>query len=413
MKLTVEADGGSRGNPGLAAFGALVRERRNGRVLAERAGYLGEAVTNNVAEYSGLIAGLKAAVEIDPEAELEVRMDSKLVVSQMDGLWKIKNPDLAKLAAEARSVLGDRAVKFIWVPRAQNQAADALANEAMDGRGSVSRDYPVEDEPAERDADDGSGAGSVWGVAGERPGWEVTAPGMSMADAVRIAEATTSGTQRHPGKAGPITTIVLVRHGMSTDTDRDVFAGGIVPGPPLSRAGTLQAQAAAAELVRMTQVPWFGLAWPDLLLSSPTQRALQTAQALGAALSLEVEVDAGFAEESFGLWDGMTRAEVDARWPDGVTKWAYDARYVPEGGESRQEVGARVKDALQAVAQANRGKTVVIAAHAMTTRAAIGVALGAPPDAWFSFRVAPASINVLRLWDLGYTEVVCTNRTAG
>jgi probable phosphoglycerate mutase len=232
-----------------------------------------------------------------------------------------------------------------------------------------------------------------------------------MSDAVRIAQTTTSGTQRHPGAPGPITTIVLVRHGMSIDTDRDVFAGGVVPGPPLSEAGRLQAQAAAAELGRMLQVPWFGLERPDLLLSSPARRALETAQALGEALGLTPHIDEGFIEQDFGLWDGLTKTQVDARWPNGVEEWAADTRYVPEGGESREQVGRRIKDALERVARANLGKTVLVASHAMAVRAAIGAALGAPAEAWFGFRVAPASINVLRLWDLGYTEVVCTNRT--
>ncbi|MDR2373201.1 MAG: bifunctional RNase H/acid phosphatase [Bifidobacteriaceae bacterium] len=399
MKLIVEADGGSRGNPGRAAFGALVREAPSGRVLAERAAYLGESVTNNVAEYSGLIAGLRAALTLDPEAAVEVRMDSKLVVSQMSGAWKIKNADLGKLAAEARALIGPRAVAFTWVPRERNQAADALANEAMDELSVIERDFP----------------GAAPSAAGRGLGDGLTASGkvkLSMSDAVRLAQAAASGAQRHAGAPGPITTIVLVRHGMSVDTDRDVFAGSAAPGPPLSPAGRLQAEAAGAELSRMVAAPWFGLARPTALASSPSARALETAAALGAAFGLEVEVDHGFVEQDFGLWDGLTKAEVDAKWPGGVAKWASDPAYAPGGGESREQVGARVKAALERVARARLGQTVVIASHAIATRAAIGAALGAPANAWFTFRVAPASINILRLWDLGLTEVVCTNRTA-
>src|ERR1700712_1661964 len=89
--LTVEADGGSRGNPGPAGYGAVVREGAS--ILAERAASIGRA-TNNVAEYRGLIAGLEAASELDPQATLDVRMDSKLVVEQMSGRGEIKTPDI-------------------------------------------------------------------------------------------------------------------------------------------------------------------------------------------------------------------------------------------------------------------------------------------------------------------------------
>jgi ribonuclease H / adenosylcobalamin/alpha-ribazole phosphatase len=130
-RLVVEADGGSRGNPGPAAYGALVRDPETGVVLAERAQYLG-VTTNNVAEYSGLVAGLTAAKEIDPDAQVEVRLDSKLVVEQMTGRWKIKHEDMRRLALEARAILPVEQVTYEWVPRLQNSAADRLANAAMD-----------------------------------------------------------------------------------------------------------------------------------------------------------------------------------------------------------------------------------------------------------------------------------------
>ncbi|MCZ9344034.1 reverse transcriptase-like protein, partial [Streptomyces sp. TRM76130] len=88
--------------------------------------------TNNVAEYRGLLAGLRAAHGLDPEATVHVRMDSKLVVEQMSGRWKIKHPDLKPLATEARSVFPPDRVTYEWIPRASNKHADRLANEAMD-----------------------------------------------------------------------------------------------------------------------------------------------------------------------------------------------------------------------------------------------------------------------------------------
>jgi ribonuclease H / adenosylcobalamin/alpha-ribazole phosphatase len=128
----VEADGGSRGNPGPAGYGAVVRDAATGEVLAEVSDSLGRA-TNNVAEYSGLIAGLGAAAAIAPGADVEVRMDSKLVVEQMSGRWQIKHPAMRPLAAKARETAGAFGrVSYTWVPRSRNAHADRLANQAMD-----------------------------------------------------------------------------------------------------------------------------------------------------------------------------------------------------------------------------------------------------------------------------------------
>jgi len=131
-RLIVEADGGSRGNPGPAGYGAVVRDARTREVLAEVSEPIGRA-TNNVAEYGGLLAGLRAAAKLAPGAETEVRMDSRLVVEQMSGRWKIKHPGLRTLAeqvSQAARSLGR--VTYIWVPRERNTHADRLANQAMD-----------------------------------------------------------------------------------------------------------------------------------------------------------------------------------------------------------------------------------------------------------------------------------------
>ncbi|HEX5728129.1 reverse transcriptase-like protein [Microbacterium sp.] len=138
-RLLIEADGGSRGNPGVAAGGAVVIDEISGAVLSELGVYVGIA-SNNVAEYSGLIAGLESAVELDPEASLHVRMDSKLVVEQMSGRWKIKHPDMQTLAHRAQALIEGREVSFEWVPRLNNGRADAAANESMDLRASFHRD---------------------------------------------------------------------------------------------------------------------------------------------------------------------------------------------------------------------------------------------------------------------------------
>ena len=133
--LIVEADGGSRGNPGIAAGGAVVIDESTGEILAEVGVFVGVA-TNNVAEYSGLLAGLTRARQIDADASIHVRMDSKLVVEQMSGRWKIKHPDMRELALEAKSVIAGSTVTFEWIAREFNSRADSVANQSMDRRAS-------------------------------------------------------------------------------------------------------------------------------------------------------------------------------------------------------------------------------------------------------------------------------------
>ena len=128
--LRLRTDGGARGNPGPAGLG-MVLEARDGMRLWGGYRYVG-VMTNNRAEYLALIAGLEKALEFDP-AELEVCLDSQLVVEQMNGGYRIKSADLRPLAMQARGLL-DRFPKVAlrYVPRRENGAADALANRAMD-----------------------------------------------------------------------------------------------------------------------------------------------------------------------------------------------------------------------------------------------------------------------------------------
>ena len=142
--LIVEADGGARGNPGPASYGTVVRDGLTGNVIAERAGYLGET-TNNVAEYTGLLVGLQLCASLG-DVRVDVRMDSKLVVEQMTGGWKIKHENMRTMAAQIRAAINPAHVRYMWVPREQNKAADALVNESLDavlagGSGLVVRDY--------------------------------------------------------------------------------------------------------------------------------------------------------------------------------------------------------------------------------------------------------------------------------
>ena len=130
MKATLFTDGGSRGNPGPAAYG-FVLEAEDGTVLDARGETIGVA-TNNVAEYSALVAGLERAAEVGVD-ELEVVSDSELLVKQMRGEYKVKNRALQELFLDAsRLARKIKRVKYTAVRREHNELADSLVNEALD-----------------------------------------------------------------------------------------------------------------------------------------------------------------------------------------------------------------------------------------------------------------------------------------
>ncbi|WP_435057514.1 bifunctional RNase H/acid phosphatase [Streptomyces sp. bgisy060] len=202
-ELVVEADGGSRGNPGPAGYGAVVLDPATGETLAEAAEYIGVA-TNNVAEYKGLVAGLKAARELFPDATVHVRMDSKLVVEQMSGRWKIKHPDMKPLAAEAARVFPAGRVRYEWIPRERNKHADRLANEAMDA-GKRGRQWEPSASTAALDV---SAARNAAALPPAGPPGDATAGAARARAALATAAAsgtTTSsdGTDRRPDRTGP------------------------------------------------------------------------------------------------------------------------------------------------------------------------------------------------------------------
>jgi ribonuclease H / adenosylcobalamin/alpha-ribazole phosphatase len=144
-EVVVWTDGGARGNPGPAGYGAVVATP-DGRVLAEVAEGIGWA-TNNVAEYRGVIAGLRRAKELGAR-RVRVRADSLLVVSQQQGRWKVKNAALRPLFEEAASLArGFDRVVWEHVPRERNRRADELANRAMDAQGRVARPDPDTRDP--------------------------------------------------------------------------------------------------------------------------------------------------------------------------------------------------------------------------------------------------------------------------
>jgi probable phosphoglycerate mutase len=356
-RVIVEADGGSRGNPGPAAYGALVRDADTGAVIAERGETIGVA-TNNVAEYRGLIAGLELAAEHAPEAEIEVRMDSKLVVEQMAGRWKIKHESMKPLAIQANR-LAPFGTEFTWVPRAENKAADLLVNEALDGKrdasGLLAAAPPVEEPPVEEPR-------SPRPVLPPR-GWG------------------------RPG-ASP-TTLVLVRHGVTEHTSGKLFSGGLGgANPPLTDEGRAQVRATGEWLAPMADAV-------DALVSSPVRRTRETAEILAGYLDREIEVEEGIAEMEFGAWEGLSFAQVHEKHPDELASWLGDFDQAAGGGESFRAVEKRVLAGRDRIVAAYPGKTVVVVSHVTPIKILVADALGAPLEARHRMELAPASVTVI------------------
>ena len=132
MTLSIFCDGGARGNPGPAAYGFVIK--KNGQIIKREGGTLGVA-TNNFAEYTALIKALGWLAENYQGQDLEVRMDSKLVVSQLSGIYKVKDARIRELVFEVRTLENQFGqIKYIHIAREQNWEADQMVNQALDSQ---------------------------------------------------------------------------------------------------------------------------------------------------------------------------------------------------------------------------------------------------------------------------------------
>lgn len=393
-KLIVEADGGSRGNPGPAGFGALVRDAETGEVLAEESESIGVA-TNNVAEYSGLIAGLRAAAQIDPHASVEARMDSRLVVEQMSGRWKIKHPDmrpLAQTASEVARTFSD--VSYTWVPRERNKHADRLANEAMDAAergGGGTRRNMTPHRPAEAATPKPGGAASE-----ARP-----ATSKSSGTEAGARSGTASGMGWGPAQGQPTVTLLL-RHGQTPLSAEKRFAGtGDIE---LTETGVRQAKLAGERLAARVVI--------DVIVTSPLKRARQTAEEVAAATGAPLVVEEDFRETDFGAWEGLTFAEAQQRWPEDVAAWLADPATAPTGGESFATVDARVRAALQRVLTDYTGQTVLVVSHVTPIKTLLTTALLAPPAAMYRMHLDVGALSQIDWYADGPAVVRSLNDAA-
>ena len=355
--VRIEADGGSRGNPGKAAYGAVLLDAQTGEVIAERAECIGIA-TNNVAEYNGLIAGLELYLEHTPDADLEVRMDSKLVVEQMSGRWKIKHPDMKPLAMRANR-LAPAGTTYTWIPREQNKHADRILNEALDAQAG---------KPA-------------WGA--------VPASSTTRERSTTRSEAPARGWS--PDAVA--TTLVLVRHGITAHTLDKRFSGGLGGGNPgLTDEGRAQVRATADWLTPLSQEI-------DVVVTSPVRRTQESAEIIGARLGRPVSVEDGLAEMEFGTWDGLTFAEIRERFPDDLDAWLGAPDIAPGGhGESLLVVQKRVLASRDRLLEEYAGRTVLAVSHVTPIKVLVADALGAPLESVFRMELAPASVTVVSFY---------------
>jgi probable phosphoglycerate mutase len=365
LRVAIEADGGSRGNPGPAGYGAVVLSPA-GEVLAEAAEAIGRA-TNNVAEYRGLIAGLDAALALGA-TQVDVRMDSKLVVEQMSGRWQIKHPDMKPLALQAKSLVRQfDKVSFSWIPRERNKHADRLANEAMDD----------------------AAAGRTWSR-------RVLSAGADSPVEVATTPMRTASLE-------PPTTLVLLRHGETRMSVEKRFSGPTAE--PLTARGEAMAEAAAARLAARRSSPI------EAIVCSPVARAVATAAPVAAALDLDVIVDDGLREVDFGDWDGYTFAEVQAKWPAEMAAWLSDADVAPPHGESMAGCGRRVRQSRDRILAAHPSRTVLVVSHVTPIKTLVRIALDAPVAALFRMHLDLASLSEIAWYADGPATLRSYNET--
>ncbi|MFF1628073.1 bifunctional RNase H/acid phosphatase [Streptomyces sp. NPDC058272] len=474
-EFIVEADGGSRGNPGPAGYGSVVIDAATGETLVERADYIGIA-TNNVAEYRGLVAGLRAAHELDPTASVRVRMDSKLVVEQMSGRWKIKHPDMKPLAAEAARIFPPAQVTYEWIPREQNKHADRLANEAMDA-GKRGEQWSASASTAELDA---RAARSARSAAPEPSG----PPGDATAGAAKARAALAASGSGAPLKgrgelrdqphtarslttSGPGSSLSPGATAAKAEADvraaRNVAAGATGATPATGATGATGVGSSPAtgptvgwgappdlgapatfvllrhgETLLTPQKRFSGSGGSDPSLSdvgreqaervaealaargtiqaivaSPLTRTRETAGAVAARLGLDVVIEDGLRETDFGAWEGLTFAEVRERYPDDLNAWLASPKAEPTGGgESFAATARRIAATRDKLVAAYAGRTVLLVSHVTPIKTFVRLALGAPPESLFRMELSAASLSAVAYYADGNASVRLFNDTS-
>lgn len=388
MKVIVEADGGARGNPGPAGYGVVVRDAATGEVLAERAEGLG-VTTNNVAEYRGLIAGLRAARDLGA-SEVEVRMDSKLVVEQMSGRWQVKHPGLRPLAAEAAGLLREfDSARVVWVPRDRNTHADALANRAMDEQAARTGSPTAVPDPDARAGESDTAA----------PTLPLDLDEATPRRAATRSHATPDGAAAWSGQVGAPTRLLLLRHGETALNQERRYSGR--GDTPLTPVGEQQAARAAERLSGMP-----GIA---AVLTSPLRRAVQTASVVAEAVGVPLIQRPRLIETDFGAWEGLTFDEARARDPELHQRWLGSEDVAPPGGESFRMVGERIDAELAAIQAEYPAETVVVVSHVTPIKLFLRSALQGGPSILYRLHLDAGSLSIVDFYPDGGAAVRLVN----
>jgi probable phosphoglycerate mutase len=228
--------------------------------------------------------------------------------------------------------------------------------------------------------------------------------------AVATGSLTRIDREARDADLGTPTTLIMVRHGRTDDTDQRRVRGRASTGPALNAAGHEEAQGLARRLVdRAESAP---PSRPVLVIASPLLRARQTAITLGRALGLEPQLDDDWAEVALGDWDGLGYAEIADGWPTEYLAWRTSTAAAPPRGESLDDVGKRVGAACDRLVHDHPGQTVLVVSHTAPIRTVIARALDAGPSALWRLRVDPASVSVVRFWADGGCEVSTVNSGA-
>jgi probable phosphoglycerate mutase len=279
----------------------------------------------------------------------------------MSGRWKVKHPDMAPLHQQATALATrfDR-ITYTWVQREKNSHADRLANEAMDAAAEL--DTPTT-EPAKE----------------ERPnpaGWT--------------------------GARGAPTRFLLLRHGQTELSVERRYSGR--GNPALTDLGRRQAQAAAQFVAEKGGVA--------AVISSPLQRAYDTAEAAAKALGLDVDVDADLIETDFGGWEGLTFSEAAERDPALHSRWLRDTSVAPPDGESFDVAAERVSRARARIIAEHPGETVLVVSHVTPIKTLLRIALDAGASILYRMHLDLASLSIAEFYPDGAASVRLVNQTA-
>jgi probable phosphoglycerate mutase len=276
------------------------------------------------------------------------------------------------LAAEAAQlVAGFPEVTFTWVPRAQNAAADALANAAMDAAAAGKVWSPSVDLPVSGGAEVSTRAAPAAGTHGLGSGW---------------------------GRpSGAPTETVLLRHGQ-TALSIDGRFSGLGTDPVLTDEGRAQARRAAE---RLAGQPF------DAVITSPLRRAAETARIVAGGRDV-VTVD-GLRETDFGAFEGLTFREASAQWPDELKAWMADPAVAPPGGESFETTDQRVAAALSDLLEEYRGQRLLVVSHVTPIKLLIRRALEAPMSSLYRLHLELASVSTIDWYPDGPAVVRAVN----